>query len=246
MGTDTPALIACSHGTASPEGQAAVAGLVAAVAAARPDLEVHGAFVDVQQPDPAAVLDTLPADRDARLVPLLLSAGYHVFVDLTDIAAGRSHTVVAPALGPDPRLVALLHRRLVEAGLRDGDRVVLASAGSSDGRAVSDCAATAESLAELVGAPVTAAYLSAVEPRLANAVAAQRLQAVDDQAQSNATDAPDAHRPRVVVATYLLAPGFFADLAASSGADVVTPPLLLPDEPPAQELVDIVVERYLG
>jgi sirohydrochlorin ferrochelatase len=240
MGSDAPALIACSHGTASPDGQAAVAGLVAAVAAARPDLEVHGAFVDVQRPDPAAVLDTLPADRDARLVPLLLSAGYHVFVDLTDIAAGRAHTVVAPALGPDPRLAGLLHRRLVAAGLRDGDQVVLASAGSSDGRAVSDCAATAAALAELVGAPVTAAYLSAVEPRLANAVAAQRVQA------SGGPNAREPGRPRVVVASYLLAPGFFADLAAGSGADVVTPPLLLPDEPPAQELVDIVVERYLG
>ena len=51
---------------------------------------------------------------------------------------------------------------------------------------------------------------------------------------------------RVVVATYLLAPGYFADLAAASGADVVTPPLLLPHEPPANELVDIVVERYLS
>jgi len=50
---------------------------------------------------------------------------------------------------------------------------------------------------------------------------------------------------RVVVATYLLAPGFFADLAARSGADVVTPPLLVPGEPPPDELVDIVVERYL-
>jgi len=237
MGSDAPALIACSHGTASPDGQAAVAQLVAAVAAARPDLEVHGAFVDVQQPDPAAVLAPLPRDREARLVPLLLSAGYHVFVDLTDMAAERQHTDVAPALGPDPRLVALLHRRLAAAGLRDGDRVVLAAAGSSDARAVSDCAATAEALADLVGSPVTAGYLSAVEPRLADAVAAQRDPAQDE------THSP-AHR--VVVATYLLAPGYFADLAAASGADVVTPPLLLPHAPPANELVDIVVERYLS
>ena len=52
--------------------------------------------------------------------------------------------------------------------------------------------------------------------------------------------------PRVVVATYLLAPGYFAEVAAACGADVVTPPLLLPDEPPPAELVDIVVERYLS
>jgi sirohydrochlorin ferrochelatase len=256
MGSDAPALIACSHGTASPDGQAAVAALVAAVSAARPDLEVHGAFVDVQQPDPGAVLATLPADREARLVPLLLSAGYHVFVDLTDIAADRERTVVAPALGPDPRLVALLHRRLLAAGLREGDRVVLAAAGSSDARAVTDCAATAEALAALIGAPVTAAYLSAAHPRLADAVAAQHDSAPRDSAPGDSPPAEQpeqpgravhsASRPRVVVATYLLAPGYFADVAAASGADVVTPPLLLPDEPPAQELVDIVVERYLS
>jgi sirohydrochlorin ferrochelatase len=239
MASDAPALIACSHGTASPDGQAAVAALVAAVAAARPDLEVHEAFVDVQQPDPAAVLGALPDDREARLVPLLLSAGYHVFVDLSDIAADRERTDVAPALGPDPRLVALLHRRLVAAGLREGDRVVLAAAGSSDARAVTDCAATAEALAARLGAPVTAAYLSAAVPCVADAVAAQRLSSPEVNA------AQDAPGPRVVVATYLLAPGYFADVAASSGADVVTPPLLLPDEPPAPELVDIVVERYL-
>jgi hypothetical protein len=46
------------------------------------------------------------------------------------------------------------------------------------------------------------------------------------------------------VATYLLAPGYFADLAARCGADAVTPPLLLPGEPPAMELVDLVLERY--
>jgi sirohydrochlorin ferrochelatase len=240
MASDAPALVACSHGTASPLGQDAVAALVAAVAAARPDLEVHAAFVDVQQPDPAAVLGGLPAGRAARLVPLLLSAGYHVYVDLTDVAAEREHTAVAPALGPDPRLVALLHRRLLAAGLRRGDRVVLAAAGSSDARAVVDCATTSDALAELLGAPVTAAYLSAATPRLADAVAAQRDSAY-------AVGSPEGSPPsRVVVATYLLAPGFFADLAAASGADVVTPPLLVPGEPPAQELVDIVVERYLS
>lgn len=240
MGSDAPALIACSHGTASPAGQAAVAALVAAVATARPDLEVHEAFVDVQQPDPATVLATLPPDRRAHLVPLLLSAGYHVFVDLSEIAADRARTDVTRALGPDPRLVALLHRRLVAAGLRDGDRVVLAAAGSSDARAVTDCAATAEALAVRVGIPVTAAYLSAAEPSLADAVAAQR----DSAYAVNAGQATPP--PRVVVATYLLAPGYFADVAAASGADVVTPPLLLPDEPPPPELVDIVIERHLG
>jgi nickel-dependent lactate racemase len=83
--------------------------------------------------------------------------------------------------------------------------------------------------ARLVDRPVTAAYLSAAQPRVQDAVAALR------------------HTPgRVVVATYLLAPGFFADLAARAGADLATAPLLLPGKPPAEALVDIVLERFLS
>lgn len=223
-----PVLVAASHGTASPEGQCAVAGLVEAVARRRPDVDVRGAFVDVQQPDPQSVLSELDG-RPARLVPLLLSAGYHVFVDLTEAAEGAPGTTVAPALGPDPRLAELLRARLERAGLRDDDVVVLAAAGSSQASAVDDCLAVADDLSRLLGRPVTTGFLSAAEPRLDEAVAAAR-----------------AEGRRVVVATYLLAPGFFADLAGRAGADVVAAPLLLPDEPAAPDLVDIVVERYAG
>ena len=224
---DLPVLVAASHGTASADGQAAVAALVREVATRRPDLDVRAAFVDVQQPDPTGVLGSLPAARRARLVPLLLSAGYHVYVDLTEAAAAAVGATVAGALGPDPRLAELLCRRLVASGLRDDDAVVLGAAGSSEPSAVEDCWATARTLSALVGREVTAGFLSAASPRLTDAVAAQRN---------------PGHR--VVVATYLLAPGYFADLAAASGADVVTPPLLLRDEPPARELVDIVLERF--
>ncbi|MBC9822069.1 sirohydrochlorin chelatase [Terrabacter sp. MAHUQ-38] len=229
MTREAPVLIATAHGTSSPAGRAAIAGLVAAVAARRPDLTVRAAYVDVQQPEPAAVLASLGGAREGRLVPLLLSAGYHVYVDLTDAADAVPGTTVAPALGPDDRLAELLRRRLVASGLRDDDVVVLGAAGSSQPSAVEDCRTVADALSRLLGRPVTAAFLSAAEPRLSDAVAAQGLPG-----------------RRVIVATYLLAPGYFADLSAASGADVVTPPLLLPDEPVPDELVDIVLERYLS
>jgi sirohydrochlorin ferrochelatase len=224
---EQPVLVAASHGTASPQGQAAVAALVAAVAVRRPDVDVRAAFVDVQQPDPPTVLGTLPPGRGVRLVPLLLSAGYHVFVDLTEAAVGHPGASVAPALGPDARLADLLARRLDAAGLRDDDVVLLGAAGSSEPSALRDCEDVAARLGVLIGRDVSTGYLSAAEPRLADAVGAQRVSG-----------------RRVVVATYLLAPGFFADLAGRSGADVVTATLLLPDEPPPPELVDIVVDRY--
>jgi sirohydrochlorin ferrochelatase len=229
MTSPAPVLVAVAHGTSSAAGRSAIGGLVAAVAARRPDLTVRAAFVDVQPPDPAAVLTSLHDAVPARLVPLLLSAGYHVYVDLAEAAAAVPGTTVAPALGPDDRLAGLLRDRLVAAGLRDDDVVVLAAAGSSQASAVADCERVATALGQLLTRPVVAGYLSAAEPRLADAVAAQR-------------------RPgrRVVVATYLLAPGFFADLAGRSGADVVTPPLVLPHEPAPRALVDVVVERYLS
>ncbi|WP_345506538.1 sirohydrochlorin chelatase [Terrabacter aeriphilus] len=227
--TVAPVLVAAAHGTSSPRGRAAIGRLVAAVAARRPDLEVRAAFVDVQPPDPASVLGSIPAGRGARVVPLLLSAGYHVFVDLTEAVASVPAATLAPALGPDDRLARLLRRRLDAAGLRDDDVVVLAAAGSSQPSAVADCVRVADTLGGLLERAVTAAFLSAAEPRLEEAVAAVRMPG-----------------RRVVVATYLLAPGFFADRATRCGADVVTPPLLLPNGPAPDELVDIVVERYLS
>src|SRR6478752_729859 len=107
-----PVLVAVAHGTSSAAGRSAIGSLVAAVAR-RPDLTVRAAFVDVQPPDPAAVLASLQGETPARLVPLLLSAGYHVYVDLAEAADAVPGTTVAPALGPDDRLAGLLLRRLV-------------------------------------------------------------------------------------------------------------------------------------
>ncbi|QNO38793.1 cobalamin biosynthesis protein CbiX [Protaetiibacter sp. SSC-01] len=224
-----PALLAISHGTSSPSGAAAVSALVDAVTDASPGVAVAGGFVDVQQPDVPTVLGGLPAGAQAVVVPLLLSAGYHVHVDLAQDAAAFDGVTVAGALGPDDRLVTLLGRRLAESGLRPDDAVVLAAAGSSDARAVADCAETALRLGDLLRRHVTVGYISAASPRLADAVAATRA----------------AHPYcRVVVASYLLAPGYFADLAVAAGGDVTSAPLLASGARVPTELVDIVLDRY--
>ena len=217
-------VLLCSHGTSAPAGQRAVAGLVAAVAAATTD-PVAAAFVDVEQPDVPTALAAL-APAPVVVVPLLLSAGYHVHVDLTEAVATAPGAHLAGALGPDPRLVQVLARRLARAALQPEDRIVLAAAGSSDDRAVRDCERTAGMLAEALGREVTIGFLSAAQPSLAVAV-----------------DAARGASGRVVVATYLLAPGYFHDLVRGCGADVVTDPLLVPDEPAAPELVSIVLDR---
>ncbi|WP_308190656.1 sirohydrochlorin chelatase [Arthrobacter hankyongi] len=170
--TGTTTLVAASHGTSSPAGQAAIAALVRAVARRRPDLDVAEAYVDVQQPDVPTVLAGL--QDKARVVPLLLSAGYHVHVDLAAAAEAQPGTTVSGALGPDGRLVRVLARRLQQAGLRRADRVVLACAGSTDERAVADCGQMAAELAQFIGQPVAAGYISATRPALKDAVAAEQ------------------------------------------------------------------------
>jgi sirohydrochlorin ferrochelatase len=237
MSDRPPALVGISHGTSSPEGRRAVRGLHDAVAEAlaqrHPDAtpSVRLGHVDVEQPDVPATLASLDADEPAVVVPLLLSAGYHVYVDLTESVADETTRPVAlaGALGPDDRLAALLLRRLEEAGLQGGDRIVLAVAGSSDRRAVEDCRDQARRLAAASGREVGVGFLSAAEPRLADAVAAARA---------------DGTGARVVVANYLLAPGYFDDLARAAGADVTAQPLLVPAVPAPSELVDIVLDRY--
>lgn len=226
----TTVLTAVSHGTSSPLGRIAVAGLVGAVADARPGLQVMAGFVDVQQPDVGTTLRSLDDGHAAVVVPLLLSAGYHVHVDLRrELARAPRRTALAGALGPDRRLVDALIARLHQVGLRASDRVVLACAGSSDERAVEDCLDMTRRLSASLGMPVRAGFLSTASPSLAEAVGLER---------------EAAPCSRVVVSTYLLAPGSFADLAASAAADIVSPPLLLPQDPPLETLVDLVLERF--
>lgn len=214
-----------------------MAALVDAVAASNPGVAVSGGFVDVQQPDVADSLALLAGHRRAIVVPLLLSAGYHVHVDLgREIVAARraapspaTATSLARALGPDDRLVAILARRLHDAGIRSTDSVVMAAAGSSDHRAVADCAEMARRLAACLGREVRLGFISAATPRLSDAV---------DDARAAAAGG------RVVISSYLLAPGYFAELACRAGADVVTSPLLADGQEPPRELVALVGERY--
>jgi sirohydrochlorin ferrochelatase len=220
-------LVACAHGTRNPAGRRLIAELALAARAQRPDLVTTAAFVDVQPPTVVDVVAGLAADgRPAVVVPLLLSGGYHVHVDIAGAVAGAVGTVAARPLGPDPRLVDVLHDRLLQTGADPGDpltAVVLAAAGSSDVRAVADVQHTAELLQRSWAGPVTTGYGSAAQPPVPDAVLAAR----------------QAGARKVVVAAYLLAPGHFHDKLTGAGADAVTAPLL-PDE----RIAAVLLDRY--
>ncbi|MFL4474532.1 sirohydrochlorin chelatase [Paeniglutamicibacter sp. MACA_103] len=227
----SPDLVAVSHGTGDPAGRAAVRALVDVVDLALSGIRVHGAFVDVQEPRVGPFLHSgaIEPGQAAALVPLLLSAGTHASGDLAAATGALPGTKVAAPLGPDASLAAVLHRRLLEAGWLPGEAVVLACAGSTDPRGLADCHTMAQLLAGRLQVPVTPAFISAAEPRLPDVMAAAR-----------------SLNPgrRTVVASYLLAPGHFATLAAGSSPDVLSAPLLDPNQAPPRELVDIVIQRY--
>src|SRR5699024_12808566 len=90
--TGLPSLGLISHGTSSELGQSLIEALADAVGE---DLRARGlvdevmlGHDDVQDPGVEEVIDRLLADRPAVLVPLLLSPGYHVHVDLADALEG--------------------------------------------------------------------------------------------------------------------------------------------------------------
>ncbi|RPF23305.1 sirohydrochlorin chelatase [Myceligenerans xiligouense] len=231
-----PVLVGTSHGTDDAAGRAAVRTLLDGVRAARPDLDVREAFVDVQTPEVDDVLATAVADGGSGVVvPLLLSTGFHVRHDIARaVSAHGDAAVAAGPLGPDPRLVDLLADRLAEtdggAGLRPDDAVVLAAAGSSVPAAAIAVEEVAAGLAARLGRPVRPSYGAGAEPRVPAAIAAERA-------------GPFGTAGRVVVASYLLAPGYFHDRVLEAGADVVTAPLALPDAPD-DRLVRIIIDRY--
>lgn len=224
-------LVACAHGTSSGEGRAAVLALVDQIRAARPGLTVLDAYVDVHGPELPDVVAGLPAGARAVVVPLLLSVGYHVKVDIARAVRSRPETLAAAPLGPDERLADLLAARLGEAGLGPEDAVVLAAAGSSNPQAAQDVEALADMLRHRIPHRILPGYGASASPTVPEAVAELRA----EEARPGAAD--DA--VRVLIASYLLAPGYFHDQLAKAGADAVTAPLL-----PAPVIAQIALDRF--
>ncbi|MGW6425030.1 sirohydrochlorin chelatase [Nocardia sp. NPDC055053] len=136
-GGGEPALIAVAHGSRDPRSAATMAAAVAEIAAARPDLTVRLAFLDLSAPSVDQVVDDLAAQghTEAIVVPLLLGNAFHARVDLPALLAdaGRRHPRLrltqADVLGADPRLIDALADRVVEATSSRpfADRVVAAT-----------------------------------------------------------------------------------------------------------------------
>lgn len=219
----TISLVATSHGTDVPAARTSITALVEAVREASPHLDVREAFVDVQDPPVGRVVDTI--DGLAVVVPLLLAPGFHVHVDIQE-AVDRPSAVASRTLGPDARLTRVLLGRLADAGATTDDVIVLGAAGSTDARARQSVDAAARMLGSAWGSPVPVGYVGGTGTPID--------EIVRDVSRSGR---------RVVVASYLMAPGFFYDRLLACGADVVTRPVLdgLEVDP---GMVSLVLDRF--
>ncbi len=251
------ALVAVAHGSADPRAAAAIGELmllVARRAADRglsvPDLRV--AYLGHAAPSVPQVMRTFGPDTQITVLPLLLTAAYHSKTDIPRVLAragtARLNVTYGAPLGPHPLVLRALERRLPETAFEDPAEtgVVLAAAGSSDPGANATIAGLAAQWQAAAGwFAVRPAYASAVSPSAAGgqgSSAAAGGQGSTAPAQA-VTELLRAGARRVVVASYLLAPGLFADrirdASLAAGAAEVSPALGA-----VPEVADIVLDRY--
>jgi len=216
-------LILCAHGSHDTRGRLALAALLNAVRREAQDLDVVDGFVDVQDPSIAEVVAGTSGPR--AIVPLMLAYDRPVSVDIVQASHLDPLAVVTPPLGPDWVLAEVGVRRLVEAGARADDTIVLAADTTNDDRAVADIGKAARLLSAVWGGRVHVGTLGGPDAPLADAV-----------------DVARAYGRRVVVSTYVLSPGVAYNTITQAGADVVTEPLL-DGGPPDARLVSLVLAR---
>ncbi len=240
-----PPLVAVAHGSRDPRAAGCVGALLdlvrqRAAGAGYPGLDVRAAYLGHAAPTLGQALGA--ADGEAVVLPLLLTAAYHSKTDIpralheTRSAQPRLDITYGRPLGPHPLLLRALDRRLAEALSAPGGgtappedtAVVLAAAGSSDPAAnavITDLAAQWQS--DRGWRAVLPAYASAASPAPAEAVAAARR----------------AGARQVLVATYLLSPGIFADQVRgdclAAGATAVSGVIGA-----APEVAEVVLGRY--
>ncbi|MEU1545088.1 sirohydrochlorin chelatase [Nocardia sp. NPDC005745] len=233
----SPALIAVAHGSRDPRSAATVAEVVGAVAAARPELDVRTAFLDLTAPSVEQVVDAVAAEGHTHAVvtPLLLGSAFHARVDLPGLlaAAGARHPGLrltqADVLGVDAGLVGALRDRVlaassaVHASAARRLGVAVAAVGSSSAAANARTAEVAARLAARTGWPTEICFAT-TEPSVSEAVSRLHARGAD----------------HVLVAPWFLAPGLLTDRLAHAAPQATHADVL--GAHPA--LTQVVLDRY--
>ena len=248
--------VAVAHGSADPRAAAAVGELTPLVARRATERglsvpELRIAYLGHAAPSLPQVMRTFGPGARVTVLPLLLTAAYHSKTDIPRVlaraGAGMQITYGDP-LGPHPLLLRALERRLPGTALENPAEtgVVLAAAGSSDPEANATIARLAAQWQAGTGwFAVRPAYASpaATGGQGSTAAAGGQGSTPGLDPATAVTGLLKAGARRVVVASYLLAPGLFADrirdASLAAGAAAVAPALGA-----APEVADVVLDRY--
>jgi sirohydrochlorin ferrochelatase len=212
-----PPLILTAHGSADPRSAAVTHAVADEVRRLRAGLDVRVAFCENSIPNLRDVLADL--EGPAVLAPLLLASAYHARVDIPTIvaesAAGQREDVLqAATLGEDPRLIDVLHQRLIDVDVEPENAdtgVLVVAVGSSHAAANASTATLASALSQRGGwARVRVAYATA-QPSVTDGIA--------DLRHSGAR--------RIALAPWFIAPGRITDrvaeVAAAEGVALAEP-----------------------
>lgn len=255
-----PALIAVAHGSRDPRSAATMAAAVAEVAAARPDLTVRLAFLDLSAPSVDQVVDDLAAlgHTEAIVVPLLLGNAFHARVDLPALLAeaGRRHPRLqltqADVLGADPRLIDALTDRAAEAtsALPFADRMSAHISGITGclprgfGLTEGHTGSLGVAVAAVGSRDATANRRTAAVARRLATRTGLRTEICFATAEPGINDAIDRLRARgaeqIVVAPWFLAPGLLTDRLVAAAPEVVHAGVIGAHS----ALIDVIWARY--
>ncbi len=209
-----PVLVLTAHGSADPRSAATTHAVAETIRRLRPGLDVLPAFCEQSTPNLVDVLREI-GDR-AVVTPLLLADAYHARSDIPAmIDASGVRALQAEVLGEDDQLIAVLRRRIAEAGVAAQDSdvgVIVTAVGSSRAQANARTSTVASAVAvdtRWIG--VTSAFATGPKPSLPSAVHRLRRLGAD----------------RVVIAPWFLAHGKItdrvADFAVSQGILMAAP-----------------------
>lgn len=239
-----PALLIAGHGTRDAAGAEAFRAFVRVLAERHPGLPVAGGFIELSPPPLGEAVAQLVARgvRHFAAIPLMLVSAGHAKGDIPAALArekgrhpGLSYAYGRP-LGPHPKLLAVLARRVAEAQRTERARttVLLVGRGSTDPDANAEVHKAARLLWEGRGyAGVETAFVSLAAPDVAAGLERCRRLGAE----------------HVVVLPYFLFTGVLPErvahqarqwAAAHPGVVVRTADVIGPEE----ELVELVTERY--
>lgn len=197
----TPTLVLTAHGSADPRSAEVTHAVAEQVRRLRPGLDVRVAFCERSDPNLREVLAGLRGP--AVVAPLLLASAYHARTDIPAIIAESGADVVqADTLGEDPRLVAVLRRRLAEQDLgpRHDVGVLVVAVGSSHAAANARTATLATALGR--DWPTVRVAYATTHPSVNDGIAELR----------------DLGARRIVFAPWFIAPGVITDRVAAVAA----------------------------